>query len=87
MLQVWRVRSGTCLRRFERAHAQGLTSLQFSRDGSHVLSAGFDGLVRVHGIKSGRMLKEFRGHTSYVNAAIYAADGGHVRAGKGMLAK
>ena len=48
------------------------------RDASHVLSASFDGLARVHGLKSGRMLKEFRGHTSYVNAAIYSADGGQV---------
>lgn len=43
-----------------------------------MLSASFDGLARVHGLKSGRMLKEFRGHTSYVNAAIYSADGGQV---------
>jgi WD40 repeat-containing protein SMU1 len=32
----------------------------------------------VHGIKSGRMLKEFRGHSSFVNAAIYSADGTQV---------
>lgn len=33
---------------------------------------------RVHGLKSGKMLKEFRGHTSYVNDAIYSADGSQV---------
>lgn len=33
------------------------------------------GRRRVHGLKSGKMLKEFRGHTSYVNDAIYSADG------------
>ena len=43
-----------------------------------MLSASFDGLARVHGLKSGRLLKEFRGHTSYVNAAIYSADGAQV---------
>ena len=48
------------------------------RDASHVLSASFDGLARVHGLKSGRLLKEFRGHTSYVNSAIYSADGAQV---------
>jgi len=31
-----------------------------------VLSGSYDGTVRVHGLKSGKMLKEFRGHTSYV---------------------
>jgi WD40 repeat protein len=45
-----------------------------------VLSSSFDGTVRVHGLKSGKMLKEFRGHTSYVNAAIYSADGSQVGA-------
>lgn len=33
---------------------------------------------RVHGLKSGKMLKEFLGHTSYVNDALYSADGSQV---------
>lgn len=77
-MQVWKVRTGQCLRRYERAHSQGVTSCSFSRDGSHVLSSSYDGLARVHGIKSGKLLKEFRGHTSYVNQAIYSADGSQV---------
>lgn len=78
ILQVWKLRTGQCLRRYERAHAQGVTSACFSRDSSHVLSSSYDGLARVHGIKSGKLLKEFRGHTSYVNYAIYSPDGSQV---------
>ncbi|CAD7696072.1 unnamed protein product [Ostreobium quekettii] len=77
-LKVWRIRTGQCLKRIDRAHAQGVTSATFSRDGSHVLSGSFDGIVRVHGLKSGKTLKEFRGHTSFVNDAIYSADGSQV---------
>lgn len=77
-MQVWKIRTGQCLRKYERAHTQGVTSVSFSRDGTHVLSSSYDGLIRVHGIKSGKMLKELRGHTSYVNDAVYSPDGSQV---------
>lgn len=73
------MRTGQCLRRFESAHGDGVTSVALSREGSHVLSGSYDGLARVHGIKSGKMLKEFRGHTSYVNDAVYSPDGSQAR--------
>jgi len=34
--------------------------------------------VRIHGLKSGKMLKEMRGHTSYVNDARFTVDGSRV---------
>uniref|UniRef100_A0A803KNC6 WD40 repeat-containing protein SMU1 n=1 Tax=Chenopodium quinoa TaxID=63459 RepID=A0A803KNC6_CHEQI len=77
-IKVWRIRTGQCLRRLERAHSMGITSLCFSRDGSQILSTSFDSTARVHGLKSGKLLKEFRGHTSYVNHAIFTNDGSRV---------
>ena len=34
--------------------------------------------VRIHGLKSGKTLKEFRGHSSYVNCVTYTPDGHQV---------
>jgi WD40 repeat-containing protein SMU1 len=74
-MKVWKVSSGQCIRRFPSAHNQGVTSVCFSRDATQVLSTSFDQTIRIHGIKSGKMLKEFRGHISFVNDAIFSADG------------
>jgi len=72
---VWKISTGQCLRKFEKAHSKGVTSVHFSKDSSQLVSASFDHTVRIHGLKSGKSLKEFRGHTSYVNGAIYTVDG------------
>jgi len=71
---VWKITTGQCLRKFEKAHSKGITSLQFSKDNSQLLSASFDMTVRVHGLKSGKTLKEFRGHSSYVNCVTFSPD-------------
>ncbi|KAJ8028360.1 WD40 repeat-containing protein SMU1 [Holothuria leucospilota] len=74
-IKVWKIQTGQCLRRFENAHSKGVTSLKFSKDGSQLLSASFDQTVRIQGLKSGKTLKEFRGHTSFVNEAMFTQDG------------
>ena len=74
-IKVWKLSSGTLLRKFTQAHSQGVTCIAFSRDGSQLLSGSFDASVRLHGIRSGKLLREYRGHTSYVNCVCYAADG------------
>jgi WD40 repeat-containing protein SMU1 len=77
-IKVWRISSGQCLRKIEKAHTKGITCLQFSRDNSQVLSASFDHSIRLHGLKSGKILKEFRGHTSFVNEVIFTQDGHNI---------
>jgi WD40 repeat-containing protein SMU1 len=77
-IKAWRIGSGACLRKFDRAHAEGVASARFSSDAAHVLSASFDGVVKIHGLKSGKTLREFRGHASFVNDARYSNDGSKV---------
>ncbi|KAL5469496.1 hypothetical protein EMCRGX_G030754 [Ephydatia muelleri] len=73
-IKVWKLQTGQCLRRFERAHSKGVTSVQFSKDSSQLLSASYDMMIRIHGLKSGKTLKEFRGHSSFVNQASFIPD-------------
>lgn len=74
-IKVWKISTGQCLRRFDAAHGSGVTSMQFSKDNAHVLSCSYDQTVRVHGLKSGKCLKELRGHASFVNDVKYTEDG------------
>lgn len=77
-LKVWRVMTGQCARRIEKAHSQGISHISWSKDSSQLLTASFDQTARAHGLKSGKTLKEFRGHKSYVNTAVYSRDGSKV---------
>lgn len=77
-IKVWKVSTGQCTRRFPAAHAQGVTSIAFNKDGSRILSGGYDHVARIHGLKSGKMLTEFRGHTSFVNDVVFLDDGAKV---------
>ena len=45
-LQVWKLETGQCLRRFVKAHLQGVTCVSFSRDGSQLVSGSFDTTIR-----------------------------------------
>jgi len=71
MVKVWKVDDGKCLRQFENAHRGAISCLAFSADASHVLSGSHDSTCREFGLRASRMLKEFRGHNSYINSCSY----------------
>jgi len=59
-IKIFRVSTGQCLKTMVAAHRQGITSLMFAKDGTQLLSASYDTTARIHGLKSGKSLREFR---------------------------
>ncbi|KAL8442001.1 hypothetical protein Emag_006746 [Eimeria magna] len=63
------------------ALATAIASVCFSKDNTHILTGSFDTTARIHGLKAGKTLKEFRGHLTFVNCAIYLPDNSRILTG------
>jgi WD40 repeat-containing protein SMU1 len=77
-VSAWDLRTGVRKHHLSAIHPQGVTSVRFSLDGLQVLTASFDTTLKLSGLQSGRVLKEFRGHTSFVNQAIFVEGGASI---------
>lgn len=73
-IAIWKLQSGICTRRFSPAHSQGVTSLCFNKEATQILSGSYDHSVKIHNVKSGKLVKAFEGHTSFVNSVMYNPD-------------
>ena len=69
-IYVWKIDTGLCIKKFK--HPDGVTNLKFDSDGTKVLSCGFDFGIRLFGMKSGKVLKEFSGHSGFVNDVLFS---------------
>jgi len=84
-VKVWRIMNGNCLRKYDGAHGESVTSLLFGKDPAHVISAGKE--IKVWGLKSGKKLKEFPGHSLTVTDLMQTSDGNKLISGSrdGMI--
>ncbi len=72
-LILWDIKTGKIIRSILTAHRQGITNIIFAPSGK-LLTGSFDSTARLFGMSSGKMLKEYRGHTSWVTALVLLDD-------------
>lgn len=80
-LRAWRLQTGERTKYIRCAHLKTVSCIKFNHDNSQMLSGSHDTTLRIHGMKSGRLLKEFRGHTSFVNDVTFNHDGTNIISG------
>lgn len=77
-LKIWKISQGQVVKVLPLAHRDGILSVMYNKDSTQVLTASMDMTARIQGLKSGKTLKEFRGHSSFVNSALYTRDNSQV---------
>jgi WD40 repeat-containing protein SMU1 len=80
-IAVWELITGKRIKYFLNCHSHGVTSVHFNKDKSQILSASFDHTIKIHGMNSGKALKVFRGHSSFVNVCLFSQDESRVLSG------
>jgi len=74
-VKIWKVYDGVNSVTFADAHCMSITSLAFNKNGTQILTASIDKKIKIFGLKSRRILKEFDGHDAFVNQAMYVNHG------------
>ena len=75
LVKVWRIDNGKLLRELAAPGKESISCLDLSHDASHVLVACQSSTCSDYGLRTCRMLKEFRGHTSFINSCRYMITG------------
>jgi len=82
---LWDAATGQQIASFEigpsKEAADPLSVLAFSPDGKNLLIRGFDTAVSLVDIRTGRELRTFAGHTTYVRSGAFSPDGRSVLTG------
>lgn len=74
-IKLWNVADGAFVREIPNVHSDAVLSLEFSPDGKFLASSSADRFARVVDLASGKVVKAFEGHTSYVQAVGWKASG------------
>lgn len=84
-IRLWALDGG--LDKVLTGHADQVASIAFSPTEDRLLSGGWDNTVRLWDVKTGTQLKQFDGHTGWVQAVAFSADGKLAASGSGGAMK
>jgi len=65
-IKLWQVDTGQLIRSFTNVHSDAVFSLDFSPDGKYLASGAADKFVKVIELGTGKIVKQFEGHTHHV---------------------
>src|SRR5207244_2752845 len=81
-IKLWQVDTGKLIRSYTNVHSDAVFSLDFSPDGKYLASGAADKFVKVIELGTGKIVKQFEGHTHHVlgvswnrNERTLASDG------------
>ncbi|MHC4878018.1 MAG: WD40 domain-containing protein [Planctomycetota bacterium] len=74
-LLLWDVEKRELAREVADAHSDTVFGIQFSRDGSQIVSGAADKFVKIHNVADATHVRSFEGHTHHVMDVSWKADG------------
>ena len=74
-IKIWSVTDGKLTHTFTNAHSDTVLALDFSPDGALLASGAADKFMRVIDLASGKVIKNFEGHTHHVMGVSWKRDG------------
>jgi len=80
-LKLWNVGDGSLAREITDAHSDTVFGLDFSPDGKYLASCGADKFVKVFDVATGKLAKNFEGHTHHVLSVAWQAQGRSLASG------
>ena len=73
-LLIWNSTSGELVNKIEDAHSDSITDLEFSRDGSLLVTGATDKFVKLFRVEDGSLVRSYEGHTDHVLGVAIKAD-------------
>ena len=88
---IWDMEKGTIIKKIFVGKGKwggGTASVAFSPDGKYIAAAGnIDDkafiFIRIYELRTGRAVKEFKGHKDYIKSIAFSPDGKHIVSGSG----